>query len=591
MSFFTNLIRMGQRVLGKRRKPDRTRPQNQFVPCLEYLEDRVVLSSYYWRPDPDLSATNQTLVSRFENWRIGGWGSANPVATEKPDADDKLYFTPGGNCALFDPNANGTYAAIFVHPDVGYTIKLERNITFDSSGNGSGSVIASQIFGGTIDVEPGDSFTMTFSGSPLTLSDGNFVRVSLINSAGNTVTMTGGQTDFSFGACKFDNRGTVNWSGDGIWEFEEATFDNSGTLNASPSDVGRIRAGNVFGGTFNNLAGGVINVIGNGTACVIANGVNGNGDAIEIVFTNAGNMNFTDGSATTFETSQFSQSAGAAVLSDASIVNVQTFTVNGGTVGGSGTIVGNLQVGQATVRPGTTTTAGVLNVTGNVTMGGQTQTSILITGNNTSSQLVVTGTVSLGGTLTVAVANGVNINANQSWPIITGTRQGQFAAPATQPAGFSAPTYNNNSVAVQNPEMQSCGPQVTNEDIVLVFSAANNNAILFPIMPIAGLAERQIQLVAFNGTTTLGSTSGLTFLTGTGSGDTEMTFTGTIDDINAALEGLSFLPSANYNGPASLDINVSDTYPSGGTYYDANTVLIRQRYLHCSCQLWYTVTP
>ena len=37
-----------------------------------------------------------------------------------------------------------------------------------------------------------------------------------------------------------------------------------------------------------------------------------------------------------------------------------------------------------------------------------------------------------------------------------------------------------------------------------------------------------------------------------------MTFTGTMANINAALNGLSFAPTANYNGAASLQITTND---------------------------------
>ena len=43
-----------------------------------------------------------------------------------------------------------------------------------------------------------------------------------------------------------------------------------------------------------------------------------------------------------------------------------------------------------------------------------------------------------------------------------------------------------------------------------------------------------------------------------------MTFTGTVDGINAALNGLNFKPSPDYAGPASIVIAVNDL-GNGGT--------------------------
>ena len=57
-----------------------------------------------------------------------------------------------------------------------------------------------------------------------------------------------------------------------------------------------------------------------------------------------------------------------------------------------------------------------------------------------------------------------------------------------------------------------------------------------------------------NGLLTLAGTAGLAFTTGDGSGDASMSFTGTVAAINAALDGLSFMPTADYNGPAFLSV-------------------------------------
>lgn len=411
---------------------------------------------------------------------------------------------------------------------------------------------------------------MTFDGSPLTLSGGSFEStVNLINAAENTTTLSGEGGYFSYSS-KLVNYGTINWT-EGTWEFELSTIDNSGIINITAWNGAAIQPGAEGGSTFNNLNGGTINVNGQ------VSGTIGVKD-----FANAGTLNFTGGSTTTFKVNDFTQIAGTISISGNSEVDVQiedgtdgsgTMKINGGTVGGYGTIKGILQVGQATIRPGTTTIAGVLNIAGNLTMGAQTQTSMLIAGNNTNSQLAVTGTVTLGGNLTVAIANGVNVDANQSWTIITGSRQGQFAAPPAQPAGFSAPTYNPQSVDVQNPEMRTCGPQVIIEDTVLVFSNANNNAISIPA-PDAGAAILQVAMTITNGTMSLATISGLTFTTGTGSGDTSMTFTGTIDAINAALDGLTYIPTPNVNGSAWLAITTTDTLESGGSFSETHVVPI-----------------
>ena len=119
------------------------------------------------------------------------------------------------------------------------------------------------------------------------------------------------------------------------------------------------------------------------------------------------------------------------------------------------------------------------------------------------------------------------------------------------------------------------GPQSTNEDITLVFSSGNGTAISIADLD-AGAGPVEVMLTATNGTITLSQTTGLSFSTGDGTGDAVMTFTGTVADINAALNGLSFAPTANYNGAASLQLTTNDqgNSGSGGAQSDTDTVNI-----------------
>ena len=92
----------------------------------------------------------------------------------------------------------------------------------------------------------------------------------------------------------------------------------------------------------------------------------------------------------------------------------------------------------------------------------------------------------------------------------------------------------------------------------------------------AGGSPVQVTLTGTNGTVTLAGTAGLTFTVGTGAGDATMTFTGTIANINAALNGLSFAPGLNFNGAASLQIVTNDqgNTGTGGPLSATDTVAI-----------------
>jgi hypothetical protein len=119
--------------------------------------------------------------------------------------------------------------------------------------------------------------------------------------------------------------------------------------------------------------------------------------------------------------------------------------------------------------------------------------------------------------------------------------------------------------------------QKTLEDTPLVFSTANGNELSISD-PDAGNSPMKVTLAVAGGvgTLTLASTTGLSFLAGHGSGDVSMTFTGTISAVNAALNGLTVTPPANFNGSGSLTITTNDQGASGtgGPQQDVDTVQV-----------------
>jgi hypothetical protein len=96
----------------------------------------------------------------------------------------------------------------------------------------------------------------------------------------------------------------------------------------------------------------------------------------------------------------------------------------------------------------------------------------------------------------------------------------------------------------------------------LIFSAAETNQISIADID-AGNGPLQVTLSSAIGVFTLSSTIGLSFSVGTGSNNSTMTFTGTISNINAALNGMSFLPTNNFEGSGQIQISTSDNGNSG----------------------------
>jgi len=108
----------------------------------------------------------------------------------------------------------------------------------------------------------------------------------------------------------------------------------------------------------------------------------------------------------------------------------------------------------------------------------------------------------------------------------------------------------------------------------LTFSAANGNALTVGDVD-AGSAIVQLTLTATDGKMNLGDTSGVTIVSGSANDSTYVVATGRIADLNAALEGLNFVPSSEHS---TLQVQVDDLGNSGqGSAYTASkTVAITQ---------------
>ncbi|WP_152552562.1 cadherin-like domain-containing protein, partial [Mangrovibacter sp. MFB070] len=94
------------------------------------------------------------------------------------------------------------------------------------------------------------------------------------------------------------------------------------------------------------------------------------------------------------------------------------------------------------------------------------------------------------------------------------------------------------------------------EDTPLIFASALGTQI--SIGDIDG-SIAQLSLSVPVGTLTLSQTANLSFSQGDGVNDSQITIKGNIEDINAALNGLIYTPDADYNGPVTITIGLTDT--------------------------------
>jgi len=119
---------------------------------------------------------------------------------------------------------------------------------------------------------------------------------------------------------------------------------------------------------------------------------------------------------------------------------------SGQTLSGNGTIAGNLD-NAGTLSPGTATTVGILGVTTNATLAGNTVVK-LDAGTLTNDVLAVTGNLQLGGTLTIATNLSGALAAGQSFKLFNAaTYAGAFSSvsPATPGPGLA---WNTSTLAV-----------------------------------------------------------------------------------------------------------------------------------------------
>lgn len=117
------------------------------------------------------------------------------------------------------------------------------------------------------------------------------------------------------------------------------------------------------------------------------------------------------------------------------------------------------------------------------------------------------------------------------------------------------------------------GTQALVEDTTLTFSTANGNAFRLTDVD-AGNQQVELRL-SVNGFLTFPTTTRLTFVAGVNGGNL-IVVRGTLNDLNAALDGLVFRPGSNFTGNYSLQVRTSDlgNSGSGGTLTDQDFVTV-----------------
>ena len=245
------------------------------------------------------------------------------------------------------------------------------------------------------------------------------------------------------------------------------------------------------------------------------------------------------------------------------------FRMKPGQEGAEGAFIDGVQLRQVTTpppQPGN----GPLTVTLTVEDGsitGQAGTGITVGGSATARTF--SGTVSdLNAYFTAPgkISYTTAADANGTRTLTTTVSNGTLSANAT--------TTLNIGAVNDAPLLSAPGPQTVDENAVLVFSTANGNALSLSDVD-AGTSPVELQLSATNGILQMARTSGLTLVAGS-DGSSTMTWRGQVSDLQAALAGMRYTPTRDYNGSASLTLAVSDlgNTGAGGTLGASRTVAI-----------------
>ena len=138
-------------------------------------------------------------------------------------------------------------------------------------------------------------------------------------------------------------------------------------------------------------------------------------------------------------------------------------------------------------------------------------------------------------------------------------------------------TVNLSVTAVNDEPVNSYSPVSVNEDSSSVLSAGNGNLISVSDVD-AGTNPVQVTITlpssGATGVLTLSTTAGLSFVAGDGTGDSAMSFSGTLAAVNAALNGATFTPTPNLFGTFVMNFSVSDlgNTGTGGVQTGSDTI-------------------
>ena len=349
-----------------------------------------------------LAPGDHTLMARATDNQGASTDSNTIIITIRPPSGTTFAFIGGAGAAWSDAS-NWSPQGV---PGAGDLAQLQNGQAVSIAG-ATITVGSLTVAGGSAVVGDG---TLTVNKS-LNFNGGTLSNLLLIIPSGGQFTLTG-QDEKAFSGVTIDNSGTTKCIGTGaITGDADTVFNNNGIFTVQSASSGTATTATF--GQFTNAA--FVQIKGS----LVANAYTQSAGQLDL------NAYLEDGQPGPL---------GMAVI------QASTVTLNGGTLTGSGTIIGNLINNGGSIVPGHS--AGSFSVQGDYTQGPNAVLALEIGGTQPGQfdQLLVSGTAKLAGTLSVRTIDGFTPNPEASFAPL------QFSAVS----GDFATTSSNAEVAVSS---------------------------------------------------------------------------------------------------------------------------------------------
>ncbi|MHC5540526.1 beta strand repeat-containing protein, partial [Singulisphaera rosea] len=414
-------------------------------------------------------------------------------------SDDQGSFRAAGGTGLYYSNITGNVL------DLGHYLQVDGTDTIAPAAGGPVTLSTDVLtINGTL--QGTDNYVVS---GPLTMNVGSGLTTS------GTVDVGGLFTWGIFGLLQdvtVNAHGGLSMEEDGNRQFHDATVNNFGNADFSAPNFSYV---GMFGGSFHNEATGILNFGGAEPYFSISGpGADGSqtsfvndgtmiqdatvGTVFEMPVVNTGTINVLQGtlamSAANFGTvtvasgaflnsGSYTQTTGATILQGGEL-DGGPFTIDGGVLVGTGTIVGNV-VNSGELIPGGAGTAGLLTIQGNYTQGATGAFDVSLGGlaaGTQYSRLVVSGSATLDGTLNVGLTNGLLLDVGNTFQVVSaGSLSGTFSTAHGLTLGtvsLLSPLYDSTDLTLvvvhtnRPPTLAAISDQTVNAGTNLTFTAS-----------------------------------------------------------------------------------------------------------------------